>query len=140
MMAAERFPLWRSWLLHLRASLRQLKPLEAVQRFLDAALKILARAALRAVADPIPFLQQQFSASAIGLEIERGDDVVADQHRQREIAEHPLLPRHVGLEAMLVAEEKMGTLALNAERIERREDVHRFKRFTCGVLQRLGPR
>ena len=75
MMAAERFPLWRSWLLHLRASLRQLKPLEAVQRFLDTAFQVLARAALRAVADPIPFLQQQFSAFAIGLEIERGDEI-----------------------------------------------------------------
>jgi hypothetical protein len=40
---------------------------------------------------------------------------------------------------MLVAEEKMCPLALDDERIERRQDVHQFGRFAW-ALQRLGPR
>src|SRR4051794_40917312 len=101
-------------------SLRELKGLEAVQLFLDATLELAASAPLFAVADPAPLLHQQFSVLAIGLEIECGDDVVADQHRQRKIAEQPLLLRHVSLEAMLVAEKQMGALALDDQGIERR--------------------
>jgi len=70
-------------------SLRELKSLEAVQLLLDPPLEILARRLRpsfgpsfgRAGADPIPFLQQQFSILAIGLQVEGGDDVVADQNR-----------------------------------------------------------
>src|ERR1700730_320414 len=100
-------------------SISELKTLEAVQFFLDAALQFLARP----LANPIPFLQQQFSVLAVGLQIDRGDDIISHQHRQREIAEHPLLLRHIGLEAMAVAEEQFGSLALDDEGIERREDV-----------------
>ena len=64
------------------------------------------RAALPAVADPGPFLHQQLPALAVGLQIDRGDDAVADQHRQGEIAELPLLLRHIGLELVVVAEEQ----------------------------------
>src|SRR5450631_3663670 len=61
-------------------SLRELKPLEPVQLFLDAALQILARAPRRGV-DPAPFLHQQFAALAVGLQIDGGDDVFAHQNR-----------------------------------------------------------
>ena len=47
------------------------------------------------------------SLPAIGLDIERGDDVVADQDRQREITEAPLLLWHIGFETVLVIEEQM---------------------------------
>src|SRR3979490_2717546 len=93
-----------------------------------------------AVADPAPLLHQQFPASAIGLEIERGDDIVACQHRQREIAEHPLFLWHVRLETMLVIEEKMRALALDDQRVERREDVNQLRAGFAGVLQRLKAR
>jgi|GEM_PF-5363467 len=63
-----------------RPSLRELKPLEPVQLFLDAALQILARAPRRGV-DPTPFLHQQFAALAVGLQIDGGDDVFAHQNR-----------------------------------------------------------
>src|SRR5437016_2769846 len=109
-----------------RASIRQLKPLEAIELFLDPALQILARLAFRglAPADPGPLLHQEFPVLPVGLEIERGDDVLADQDRQREIAELAFLLRHIGLEAMLVVEEQMRPLALDDQGIERREDVH----------------
>src|SRR5216684_6349014 len=102
-----------------RPSLRELKPLEPVQLFLDSALQILARAPRRGV-DPAPFLHQQFAALAVGLQIDGGDDVFTHQNRQREIAEHPFFPGHIGFEAMAVAEKQFGALALNDERIERR--------------------
>jgi len=57
-----------------------------VQFFLDAALEILASALWRR-ADPVPFLHQEFARLAVGLQVDRGDDVIAGQDRQREIAE-----------------------------------------------------
>ena len=60
-------------------SLRELKALEAVQLVLDPAPQILASALGGAGTDPVPFLQKQFSLLAIGLQLERGDDIVADQ-------------------------------------------------------------
>src|SRR4030088_2450735 len=99
-----------------------------MQLLLDAALQVLARVPLRAVADPAPFLHQQFAALAIGLEVEGGDDVVADQNRQREITEHTLLLRYISLEAMPISEEQFGPLALDDERIERREDMNQLER------------
>ena len=62
-------------------SLRQLKPLEAIEFFLDPALVLLARSLRRAPADPVPFLHQQLLVLAIGLEVDGGDDVLAHQHR-----------------------------------------------------------
>ena len=85
----------------------------------------LSRCFLRAVADPGPLLHQQFPVLAVGLEVERCDDAVADQHRQREVAELPLLLRQVGLELVVVAEEQLCALALDDQRIERRQDVRR---------------
>src|SRR5450755_1597130 len=107
-------------------SLRQLKPLEAVQFLLDAALQRFPRLSLGglAVADPVPFLHQQLLVLPVGLEIERGDDVLSHEDRQREIAELALFLRHIGLEAMRVVEEQMRPLALDDQRVERREDVH----------------
>src|SRR5262245_44000224 len=93
---------------------RQLEALEAVERRLDPGL-VRAR---RAVADPGPFLHQELARRAVGLEVDGGDDGVAGQHRQREIAEHPLLLRHIGLEAVVVAEEEVEPLALDDERVE----------------------
>src|SRR5690242_4594858 len=76
-------------------SLRELKTLEAVQFFLDATLQEPAWL----LADPRPFLHQQLLRLAIGFQINRRDDLIANQHRQREIAEHPLLLGYIGLEA-----------------------------------------
>src|SRR6476659_7798830 len=111
--------------------LRELKPLETMQLFLDAALVVLARRPRSALADPAPFLHQQFLVLAVGLEVDGGDDVAADQDRQREIAEQALFLRHVGLEAVTVVEEQFGALALDDQRIERRQDVHRAVAFAA---------
>src|SRR5579863_5493218 len=94
------------------ASPAELKALEPMQFVLDLALQLPARA-LRGGTDPIPFLQQQFSVLPVGLEIERGHDSVPDQNRQREIAEAPLLLRHIGFEKMLITEDQLRPLALD---------------------------
>src|SRR5882757_7364231 len=104
-------------------SLRQLKPLEAIELFLDAALVFLARRPCGALADPTPFLHQQFLVLAVGLEIDGGDDVRAYQHRQREVAEQALFLGHIGLETVAVIEEQFSALALDNQGIERRENV-----------------
>src|SRR5258705_13737745 len=106
------------------ALLRQLKPLETIQFFLDSALEVLAQAPRGALADPAPFLHQQFPVLAVGLEVDGGDDVLADQHRQREITEQALFLWDIGLEAVTIAEEQFGALALDDQWIERRQDVH----------------
>src|SRR3954454_6213865 len=100
-------------------SLGELKPLEAVQRFLDLAPAVRAR--LPAV--PGPLLHQKLLPRAVGLEIEHRDDVAPDQHRLGKIAEQPFRLRHIGLEAMFIAKEEREALALDDERIERIEDM-----------------
>jgi hypothetical protein len=62
-------------------SFRELKTLEAVQLFLDSAPEVFSRAFGCSPADPVPFLHKQFAVLAIGLQIERGDDLVTDQDR-----------------------------------------------------------
>src|SRR5947209_16098223 len=104
----------------------ELKALEAVQFLLDAALEVLARG----VADPAPCLHQHLAARAGGLEADRGDDVLPHKHRQREIAEHPLLFGDISLEAMRVAEKQFGAPALDDQRIERGEDVDQIGRLS----------
>src|SRR5258705_8409212 len=68
-------------------SSRELESLEAMQRLLDQPP---ARSA-RILGEPGPFLHLELLPLAIRLEIEDSDNVVADQHRLREIAEQPLL-------------------------------------------------
>ena len=63
--------------------------------------------------DVVPFLDQELALLAVGLEIDRGDDVVAHQHRQREITELRFSFRHIGLEAVFVVEEELQALALD---------------------------
>ena len=46
----------------------------------------------------------ELRVGAVGLEVDRGGDAVAHQGRQGEVAEHAFLRRHVGLEAVVVAE------------------------------------
>src|SRR5262245_50385189 len=87
----------------LAASLAELKALEAVQLFLDPPPAL----GTRAFRHPGPFLHAQPAARALGLEVDHGHDLVAVEHRLREIAEHALLLRHVGLEAVLVAEKQL---------------------------------
>jgi len=70
---------------------RQLKPLETVQFVLDAAFQVLAP--LLARRDPSPFLQQQFAALRSVLRSRAARMFVADQNRQREIAEQTALLR-----------------------------------------------
>src|SRR5689334_8945972 len=67
----------------------QLKPREAIQLLLDPALQVLAAIAFGrpALADPIPLLHQKLPVLPVGLDIQRGDDLLADQDRQGEIAE-----------------------------------------------------
>src|ERR1700744_3264685 len=90
----------------------KLKTLEAMQLFFDPPLQFLARA-FGGGTDPIPFLQQQFPLLTIGLEIERGDNLISDQNRQREIAEAPFLLRQIVLKKMLIAEDQMRPFALD---------------------------
>src|SRR5947209_2523939 len=90
----------------------ELKALEGVQYLLDAALEVLARA----FDDPVPLLLQQRGALAVGLEVDRGDDVLTRKHRQRGIAEHPLLFGDISLEAMRLAEKLFGAPALDDQR------------------------
>src|ERR1700747_2006578 len=125
-----------------RRSIRQLKPLEAVQLFLAAALQGGAGFAPSALAfaHPVPFLHQEFFVLPVSLQIERGDDVLANQDRQREIAELALWLWHIGLEAVLIAEEEMRAPALDNKRIERRENVHDpRRRALVGEHGRRGP-
>src|SRR4051812_33565933 len=117
--------------------LRQLKPLEAVELVLDRALQLLAPRGFLALPDPGPFLHQQLLRLPIGLEIERGDDLVADQNGECEIAELALGLRHIGFEQMIVAEDEIGALALDDQGIERREDVDEIGRRLM-QLQRRG--
>ncbi|HET9469547.1 MAG TPA: hypothetical protein VFO24_00480, partial [Usitatibacter sp.] len=52
----------------------------------------------------------------------------------------PLLLRHIGLEQVLVAEDEMGSLALDDQGIERRQNVHAFTAAIRGRFQSLRPR
>lgn len=78
---------------------------------------------LLAGANPGPLLDQEAASRSIGLEVQSRDNLVADQHRQGEVAEHAFGLRHIGFETVLLAEEAMQPLALDHERIERRQDV-----------------
>src|SRR5262249_19144035 len=51
------------------------------------------------------------------------DDLVSDQHRLSEIAEHPLLLWRIGLEPMFVAEKELQAFALDNHWIEWRQNV-----------------
>src|SRR2546423_12701529 len=95
-----------------RRSAHKLEPLEAVQGVLDLALALRPRA----LGEPGPFADEQLAALAVGLEIERGHDFVADKHRLCEVAEHAVLLRHISLEAMLVTEKSGEALALDHQR------------------------
>src|SRR5262245_25210645 len=102
-----------------RRSPAELKALEAVEGLLD---RLLVRA-LRALADPGPLLDAQLLLLAVGLEVDGGDDLVAEEHGEREIAEASLRLGDVGLEDVVVVEEESQPLALQDQRIEGREDV-----------------
>jgi hypothetical protein len=93
--------------LSLRISLtRKLKALKVMQFLLDSAFQALARTL---AAHPGPFAGPQCPPRAIRFEIDSGDDVVANNDRQGEIAKEPLFLWNVGLEVMIVAEEKVGS-------------------------------
>ena len=82
----------------------------------------LSRAAA-AVADPAPLPDLEGAAFAVGLEVDGGDDALAGEHRQGEVAEAAPGRRQVGLEAVRVAEEALEPPALDHQRVERREQV-----------------
>ena len=88
--------------------------------------------AVAAVVDPGPLLDQEPAAGAVGLEVDRRGDAVADEDRQGEVAELPFRGRDIGLEAVVVVEEGGEALALDDERVEGREDVD-----AVGLGQRL---
>src|SRR5262249_6004190 len=90
--------------------------------------------------DPGPLLHQELAALAVGLEIDGSDDLVADQHRQREVAELALHLRHIGLEQVVVAEEQHEPRALMDERVEWRQEVDALADGPERRLQELGPR
>src|SRR6202041_906752 len=81
-----------------------------------------------------------FPLLAIGLEIERSHDLIADQDRQREIAEPPLFLRHIGLEEMVIAEDQTRPLALDNQGIERGKNMDATGNVVSRGLQRLGLR
>ena len=68
-----------------------------------------------ALADPAPFLHEEFPLLAVGLQIDRGDDVLADQDLQGPNNPKPL-SFVTGLETVTVAEEQFGALALDNKR------------------------
>src|SRR5215203_3024380 len=107
-------PCWRG------QSAAYLELLKAVQLLLDAGFV----SARRPTSNPRPSLHQQLSVLAICLEVDRCDYLVAEEHRQSEITEHPLLLGDIGLETVLVIEEELEPLALNDQRVERREDMN----------------
>jgi hypothetical protein len=73
------------------------------------------------MANPGPFLNQQFLLLAIGLEVDGGDDFVADEHGQREVAMQPFIFGDISLEAVAIVKEKLKPFSLNDQRIERRQ-------------------
>src|SRR5690606_27691815 len=100
-------------------SVAELEALEAREFLLD---ELLVGTGLPAVG-PVPRLDQQLAGGAVGLEVEQGDDLVADQDGQGEVAELSLRLCHIGLEDVLVAEKQLQAGALDNERIERAEDM-----------------
>lgn len=112
----------------------QLKPLESVHLFVDGSF---VRAG-RAGANPMPLLNQQLAVDAVGLEVDRRDDLVTDQNRQGEIPQHPFLLRYIGLEAMLVAKHVLQSLALDDQRIKGRKDMDESRRDGRDRLQGFG--
>src|SRR5262249_60605553 len=93
-----------------RRDSEQLKPLKAIELLLDATLV----AARRAPPDPGPLLDCELAGAAVRLEIDGGHHLVADQHREREVAKDPLLLRQVGFETMPRVQKQRHALALNA--------------------------
>src|SRR5262245_685795 len=107
----------------------ELEALEAVQLILDALLQVRAWT----FCDPSPFLYEQFLLLAIRLEIDGGNDAVADENGQGEIAEQTLLLGDVSLEAMFIVKEEVRSPALDDERIERRENVDHLRGGARGL-------
>src|SRR5436853_6363229 len=97
----------------------QLEPLEPVQLLLDLPLV----GPVRSTTHPCPFLDLQLAVRAVRLEIDGGDDLVADQHRQGEIPEHTLLLRQIGLETVFIVEEQLQPFALDDEGVEGGSDM-----------------
>src|ERR1700752_809062 len=85
-------------------SVRHLKPLKAIELFLNAALELLERLALRGLAgsDPAPLLHEQLPVRAVGLEVKCGDDLIINQNRERKIAENTFGLGHIGLELVAI--------------------------------------
>ena len=88
----------------------------------------------------VHFWTSEFALLAIRLEIDRGDDFVADEDGQGEVAEFALGPWHIRFEDVVVAEEEFEALALDDQRIEGREDVHQALIRRRGRLERFGAR
>ena len=78
--------------------------------------------------DPVPALHQKLLPLPVGLQVEAGNDPIPDQNRAHEIAEHPLVLWDVSFEAILVIEEEPESLALDDQRVERRQDMNLFLR------------
>src|SRR5262249_19382719 len=90
-----------------------------------------------AMADPAPLLHQELSVLPVGLQIQRGDNLIVHQNRKSEIAENTFGLGHIGLELVAVAEDELAALALDDEGIERRENVDERRRCALAfALQR----
>jgi len=111
-----------------------------MQFLLDAPLEAATHPFRGAGPHPAPFLHQEFPVPAVGLEIDRRDDLLADQHRQRKISKSSFFLRDISLEPMIVTEDERGPLALDDQWIEGREDVHEIRRLRGLMRQRLGRR
>ena len=66
-------------------------------------------------------LDEQRAALAVGLEIDPGDQLLAEQERQHVVAVHPLGGRGVDLDAVAKAEQPLGALPKPDQGVERRQ-------------------
>ncbi len=97
----------------------ELERFEAVQGLVDGGAGLGAGVAF----GPVPVLDEELAGGAVGLEVDGGEDAVADEDREGEVAEAAARGGDVGLEEMVVAEDLAEALALDDQRVEGREDV-----------------
>ncbi len=79
----------------------ELERLEAVEGGVDGGAGLRAGVAF----GPVPVLHEELAGHAVGLEVDGGDDAVADEDREGEVAEAAAGGGDIGLEEMVVAEE-----------------------------------
>ena len=112
----------------------ELKLREPIELTLDDRFMV----GLIAFAHPMPGLNEKAFLFPVGFQIKTGDNLVADQNRQGEIAKLALLLRYIDLKDMVIIEEGACALSLNDQRVERRQDM-RQRRLRRRSVQRFRP-